>query len=142
VGWLAWPCQVITQTGGRGFETVEPINVLQEANEPIEGCHVAAQEWATWHLPTHPNHATCRHTIFPHLPQCHCHVRAMCSTDCMDLPHHLYGHATCHHCKGDMCHSLTPPPICPHHHQLYPATSAVHMYGMYMQLPRGTVRTV
>jgi hypothetical protein len=82
----------------------------------MNGCHVAAHVWATWHLTilriqfhmSNTHWSTCLPSCQPrHLP--------------LYLPRHQYGCAMCHPCSGDTCHSLIGPHIpttsatCPHH---------------------------
>jgi hypothetical protein len=42
------------QTEGHGFNSHRVHNFYQY-NQPMMGCHVAAQYWATWHHTIHPN---------------------------------------------------------------------------------------
>jgi hypothetical protein len=58
-------------------------------------CHVSNIGWSTC-LPSVPTLSTYR--SLPHT----FHVSSK------DVPHHPYRRAMCHHCKGDMCHSLVP----------------------------------
>jgi hypothetical protein len=64
------------------------------------GCHMAALDWATWHLYNQPNHATCQPLIGPrHLPLVN-HRTAMST-----LPFQmLIICATCHPSSDDTCH--------------------------------------
>jgi hypothetical protein len=63
---------------------------LLNNHKPITGCHVAAHDWATWHLNHQPKHATCQSLIGPHvphqLPYCHLSVCVYCP---VILPRHL-----------------------------------------------------
>jgi hypothetical protein len=52
---------------------------------------------------------------------CTYHARTTCRMDCTDLACHPYGCATCHHCKGNTCHSQISPPV--------PALHVIHLYA-------------
>jgi hypothetical protein len=78
---------------GPGVEPHGPIKFLTNQTldqKPINRCHVAALDWATWHPNICPNHAMCHHNtrpmstnqIFPrHLP---CRLPHVSCTVCTD----------------------------------------------------------
>jgi hypothetical protein len=91
------------------------------------GCHVAAHDWATWHLYIPTKHATCqlmirpRPTVLPHQL-----ATSICSYCLVTLPRHSpycpvilatsaadVTHATCHPFSGDTCHLGIGPTIRP-----------------------------
>jgi hypothetical protein len=43
--------------------------ILHNNKKPIKGCHVAAHDWATWHLTINQRDATCRSLIRPTVNQ-------------------------------------------------------------------------
>jgi hypothetical protein len=80
----------------------------------------------------------CRLSIRP--PVCPISILSQpLSTTChhTGVPHHLYGCATCHHYKGDTCHSLIGPPlpttslVCT---PIHPVTLAVRTFPHQHQL--------
>jgi hypothetical protein len=77
----------------------------------MTGCHVAALDWATWHLSNQPMNATCQPLIRPHLPPHQlsvlpCHLPHQPATSAADVTR-----ATCHPFSGDMCHLQIRPTV-------------------------------
>jgi hypothetical protein len=125
------------------FESHELHNtIFPNTGEPTRGCHVAAHDWAMWHLHNQSDTATCQMLIRPlvyHIPilsacHCTCHIILLTSF-----------HATCHPYRGDTCHPRTGPT-----HLLYALSFATchlqmlpcQLYGLYSQPTTCTVRTI
>jgi hypothetical protein len=95
--------------GGRGFDSrANHINFTQN-HQPTTGCHVAAHDWATWHLNNQPKHATCQIADWS---TCACHLSTV------RLPRHCpvtsaadVIRATCHPYSGDTCHPWIGPAV-------------------------------
>jgi hypothetical protein len=132
-----------------GGSTPVETHKFYTTHEPTTGCHVAAHDWATWHLSNQSDSATCRALIRSTcLPRTLPPVTVPAQSLPADVIHATSACATCHPYSGDTCHPLTGPTvpvICPspatcHHqklpHQLYGRTACT------VSLPRGTVRTV
>jgi hypothetical protein len=103
---LVLPVRSLEEVGG---STPVETPYFAQTNEPTNGCHVAAHDWAMWHHIIHPNRchlstndwSTC-------LPSCQLHTAT--SLPC----HHATvsatsACATCHPYSGDTCHPLTGP---------------------------------
>jgi hypothetical protein len=118
------PVPPVHSPGGRSpvRPTVNP-QLLHINQQPITGCHVAAHDWATWHLNHQPKHTTCQLLIGPHVCHVNCHT-ATCQSACfpvslpycsVSLPHQLLTspHATCHPYSGDTCHLGIGPTVRP-----------------------------
>jgi hypothetical protein len=102
-GLVARPCQVFRpDRRSRVRLPVESINFSQ--NQPMEGCHVAAQDWAMWHHTIPPKYATCQfihdsstNTCLPsqcmplYLP-CHCMVVWPVQSAATSALYGLYSH--------------------------------------------------
>ena len=61
--------------------TVKPYNFIQN-HEPTTGCHVAAHDWATWHINNQPKSAKCRMLTRPHA----CHLSPYLPSHCAVSP--------------------------------------------------------
>jgi hypothetical protein len=124
----------------------------------MTGCHVAAHDWATWHLyqPTKIGHLSfvdwpmcLPHQLPRHLPYCHI-VGRTTTYHPVCLPHHPamspddVTRATCHTSSGDTCHLGIRPTVPPYTRILLPRVTpwSCHMslYGPAMchctNLPR------
>jgi hypothetical protein len=118
-------------------------------HEPTTGCHVAAHDWATWHLSNQSKTATCRALIRPCACHVLCHLSPYLPSQPADVIPATSACATCHPYSGDTCHPLTGPTVpvvLPHHlpcvitrscHVICtvvrPVQSACHvaLYGLY-----------
>jgi hypothetical protein len=109
-GRLAQSCQSTARREVAGSTPVQNHIILHKTYEPTTGCHVAAHDWATWHINNQPKYAKCQSQDAPRV----CHA----STSV--LPHHLPSHlltsscATCHPYSGDTCHPWIGPAVCPY----------------------------
>jgi hypothetical protein len=98
-GRLAQPCQSFARSIGHGFDPRRHTKLLHN-HKPITGCHVAAHDWATWHLTNQPIYATCQLLIGPCLPLCQTVILSSHpATSSADVTR-----ATCHPYSGDTCH--------------------------------------
>jgi hypothetical protein len=98
----------------RGSTPVENINFYTNY-EPTTGCHVAAHDWATWHLNNQSKSAKCQMLIRPPVFHVPCQLSACAfATSLPCQPCHVSAMsacATCHPYSGDMCHPLTGPTV-------------------------------
>jgi hypothetical protein len=92
----------------RGSTPVETPYFAQ-TNEPTNGCHVAAHDWATWHHIIHTNQCNLSTTDYSTcLPSFQ--LRAPMSLPCQHATVSATSSCTtCHPYSGDTCHPLTSP---------------------------------
>jgi hypothetical protein len=90
------PKHCMEPKGGPGFNPHGLHIILKQQPNAIQGCHVAAHDWATWHQNICQDNATCHQMIRPNLPIDDCHVTCpVCHISMYSLCHViLYGHAT------------------------------------------------
>jgi hypothetical protein len=86
-GLVTRPCQV-TLPGPKvmGSNPVESQTILPL--QPMEGCHMAAQDWATWHHVIRPKYATCQTRIRPPVKNiCPISMSLLCHVTCTVVRH-------------------------------------------------------
>jgi hypothetical protein len=140
-----------------GSTSAEPNKFYTKPQQPTTGCHMAAHDWATWHINHQPESAKCQMLDGP---------RAYHLSEAI-LPSHLAmsalsrqllmsSSATCHPYSGDTCHHWIGPTVCPYAksacHMSPPGAAMCHLlrfphhlygpYALYSQHATWTVRTV
>jgi hypothetical protein len=121
-----------------GSTLVESIK-FYTTRKPTTRCHMAAHDWATWHLSNQSNTATCRALDGPCICHVPCHLSPYLPSQPTDIIHATLACAMCHPYSGDTCHPLTGPTVpilcsITYHMSSPEATmSAIWSYGLYSQ---------
>jgi len=102
-GRLAQPCQSLAGGKVDGSSPVRAITKIlhNQTFKPIPGCHVAACDWAMWHLYIQPMHAICQPMIHP------CQPSRICRVSIADSPTSFTTCQLCHAIVQLPCQLLT-----------------------------------
>jgi hypothetical protein len=95
--------------GGRGFDSRARHIILHKTYQPTTGCHVAAHDWATWHINNQSKLPSVNHLCPTCLP-----LRQMSYTTSPAQSAADVIRAMCHPYSGDTCHPWIGPAVCPY----------------------------